>query len=193
MALLLCLPVNAWSQASGDEELYTHACAACHGDDGAGRSIEDVGFDTPLPDFTDCEFASREPDPDWYAVIHQGGTVRAFDRMMPAFGTALFGPFDDVEEGLEGVMHSAPGYIPAQGAHVQESELCATCHTLFTTAYDDDGNPLEGLFPGQVPYLEWAQSRYREEESCQDCHMPAVDSAPISSVLGEDRDGVSQH
>ena len=89
MALLLCLPVNAWSQASTDEELYTRACAACHGADGGGRSVEDVGFDTPLPDFTDCEFTSREPDPDWYAVIHQGGPVRAFDRMMPAFGTAL--------------------------------------------------------------------------------------------------------
>ena len=87
IALLLCLPVNAWSQASTDDELYTRACAACHGADGAGRSAEDVGFDTPLPDFTDCEFTSREPDPDWYAVIHQGGPVRAFDRMMPgAFG-----------------------------------------------------------------------------------------------------------
>ena len=87
--MLLCLPANAWSQAPGDEEWYTAACAACHGGDGAGRSIEDVGFDTPLPDFTDCEFASREPDPDWHAVIHRGGPVRAFDRMMPAFGTAL--------------------------------------------------------------------------------------------------------
>ena len=86
---MLCWPVIAWGQTASDEEQYTAACAACHGDDGAGRSAEDVGFDTPLPDFTDCEFASREPDPDWYAVIHQGGPVRAFDRMMPAFGTAL--------------------------------------------------------------------------------------------------------
>ncbi len=86
---MLCWPVIAWSQTASDAELYTSACAACHGDDGAGRPFEDVGFDTPLPDFTDCEFASREPDPDWYAVIHQGGPVRAFDRMMPAFGTAL--------------------------------------------------------------------------------------------------------
>ena len=89
MALLLCLPVNAWSQSSTDEALYTRACAACHGADGAGRSVENVGFATPLPDFTDCEFTSREPDPDWHAIIHQGGPVRAFDRMMPAFGMAL--------------------------------------------------------------------------------------------------------
>jgi hypothetical protein len=48
-----------------------------------------VGFDIPLPDFSDCGFASREPDGDWLGVVQQGGPVRAFDRMMPAFGDAL--------------------------------------------------------------------------------------------------------
>ena len=48
-----------------------------------------VGFDVPLPDFTDCSFASREPAADWFAVAHAGGPVRAFDRRMPAFGEAL--------------------------------------------------------------------------------------------------------
>jgi hypothetical protein len=48
-----------------------------------------VGFDVPLPDFTDCAFASAEPDPDWFAVVHEGGPVRGLDRHMPAFGDAL--------------------------------------------------------------------------------------------------------
>lgn len=48
-----------------------------------------VGFDTPLPDFTDCSFATPEADADWLAVSHAGGPVRAFDRRMPAFGEAL--------------------------------------------------------------------------------------------------------
>jgi len=69
--------------------LYEQACAACHGSDGRGSPVEDRGFVLEVPDFTDCEFASREPDPDWHAVIHEGGPVRAFDRMMPAFGDAL--------------------------------------------------------------------------------------------------------
>ena len=43
----------------------------------------------PLPDFTDCNFATREPDEDWLAIVHSGGPVRAFDEMMPAFGEAL--------------------------------------------------------------------------------------------------------
>lgn len=69
--------------------MYERACAACHASDGRGRSRNQVGFETPLPDFSDCAFASREPDADWFAVIHDGGPVRAFDRMMPAFADAL--------------------------------------------------------------------------------------------------------
>ena len=86
---VLLWPVLAWGQPATDAALYRDACAACHGEDGRGRSRDDVGFPTPLPDFADCSFASREPDPDWHAVIHDGGPVRAFDRMMPAFGDAL--------------------------------------------------------------------------------------------------------
>jgi hypothetical protein len=54
-----------------------------------------VGFDLPLPDFTDCSFASREPDADWIAVAHQGGPVRGFSELMPAFGDAL--SFEELE------------------------------------------------------------------------------------------------
>jgi len=103
-----------------------------------------------------------------------------------------FGPFDDVDEGLQRIMESASGFQPAAGAHIQESELCATCHTLFTTALDDDGREV-GRLPEQVPYLEWLNSGYRGDQSCQDCHMPEAAEAPISSVLGEQREGLSLH
>jgi hypothetical protein len=43
----------------------------------------------PLPDFTDCLFATVEAAEGWEAVVHQGGPVRALDRHMPAFGEAL--------------------------------------------------------------------------------------------------------
>jgi len=68
------------------EELYRNACAACHGVDGKGNPRSIVGFDIELPDFTDCRFATPEPDLDWSAQIHDGGPVRAFNRRMPAFG-----------------------------------------------------------------------------------------------------------
>jgi mono/diheme cytochrome c family protein len=71
------------------EVLYRAACANCHGADGTGVSRATVGFDVPLPDFTDCSFASREPTADWVAVAHEGGPVRGFAAVMPAFGDAV--------------------------------------------------------------------------------------------------------
>ena len=70
-------------------EVYRAACANCHGAGGVGEARSVVAFEEPLPDFTDCSFATREPDADWFAVTHAGGPARAFSRMMPAFGDAL--------------------------------------------------------------------------------------------------------
>lgn len=88
-ALTLGLAVSAFAQPPEPRAVYTAACAACHGDDGRGRTASQLGFETPPPDFTDCDFAAREPDADWAAIAHRGGPVRGFDRMMPAFGEAL--------------------------------------------------------------------------------------------------------
>jgi mono/diheme cytochrome c family protein len=72
-----------------DRELYDASCANCHGSDGRGLDRAQVGFEEPLPNFTDCDFAAREPDSDWIAVTHDGGPARGFSEMMPAFGGAL--------------------------------------------------------------------------------------------------------
>jgi len=108
----------------------------------------------------------------------------------PGAEPALFGPFD-IDAGRKRIMRSASGFVPTQSAHIQQSELCATCHTLFTPAVDGTGKEI-GRFPEQVPYLEWLQSRYADERSCQDCHMPTT-TAPISAVLGDPREAVSRH
>jgi mono/diheme cytochrome c family protein len=76
------------AQRSG-EALYAAACVACHGPDGRGQAASIVGFETPLPDFTDCGFTTPEADIDWSAVVHLGGRARALDRRMPAFTDAL--------------------------------------------------------------------------------------------------------
>jgi hypothetical protein len=84
-------PAGAQPAAALDsgESVYRAACAACHGPDGRGAPQLSVGFDVPLPDFTDCSFNSREPAADWFAISHDGGPVRAFDPRMPAFGRVL--------------------------------------------------------------------------------------------------------
>jgi hypothetical protein len=89
-------------------------------------------------------------------------------------------------------MQSSSGFQPAESTHVQQSELCATCHTLFTHSLAAGAG--EVRLPEQTPYLEWRQSEYRDAQSCQSCHMPVVaGEAPLSQVLGQPRTGVSRH
>lgn len=104
----------------------------------------------------------------------------------------VYGPFR-VGQGLEKVMRSASAFLPHEASHLSRSEMCATCHTLFTHALDEDGNVI-GELPEQVPYLEWKASSYRDNTSCQQCHMPAADGlAPLASVLSKPRKGFRRH
>jgi hypothetical protein len=84
----------------------------------------------------------------------------------------IFGPYEDV---LTMPMQRHVDYTPVHGPHVQDSKLCATCHTLFTPMLDSEGKVV-GEFPEQTPYLEWQNSVYAQQgKHCQDCHMPRVD------------------
>lgn len=97
---------GAFPDDATPEQVYRQACANCHGADGTGAPPSVVAFEEPLPDFTDCNFATREPDADWYAVSHGGGPRRAFSPMMPAFGDALAG--DEIQLALDHVRSFCP-------------------------------------------------------------------------------------
>jgi mono/diheme cytochrome c family protein len=94
---ILCGVDVTMLRAQGDSKLkldtgkdvYQNACVSCHGVDGKGAARTTVAFDTRLPDFTDCSFATKEPDGDWSATIHNGGPARGFSTIMPAFRDAL--------------------------------------------------------------------------------------------------------
>ena len=131
-----------------------------------------------------------EPDNFGDESSFTGGFL--IDTDTPAEQRAIYGPHD-VDAGRQHLMRSASSFIPAQSGHLAESEMCATCHTLFTHALDDQGDEV-GELAEQVPYLEWLASDYRTTQSCQDCHMPVLtEEAPISSVLGQPRPAFSQH
>jgi hypothetical protein len=104
----------------------------------------------------------------------------------------IFGPFE-IDKGHTTIMRSSSTFQPMEAKHVRASELCATCHTLFTQALDAQGKVI-GELPEQVPYQEWLHSDYKETRSCQSCHMPVVkEDVPITSVFGEPRAGFSRH
>lgn len=121
---------------------------------------------------------------------YDGGFV--VDTKQPLEERIVFGPFK-IAEATQRVMRTATGFVPTQSEHVRKSELCATCHTLYTHALDSNGQEVAELAE-QVPYLEWLHSDYRDSMSCQECHMAAVEgAAPISSVLGKPREGAAEH
>jgi len=118
------------------------------------------------------------------------------DTARPPGQRQIFGPFA-VDRGRERIMQSASRFLPAQASHIQSSELCATCHTLYTHALGPGGEVI-GELPEQVPYLEWRHSGYAADgkngRSCQSCHMPVVaEDTPIAAVLGQPRSGFSRH
>lgn len=106
---------------------------------------------------------------------------------------SIFGPFQ-IDKGQTTIMRSATGFQQAEAPHLRQSELCATCHTLFTKALNAQGQVI-GELPEQVMYLEWRHSAFQgEQQSCQSCHMPVVEEeTPIASVLGPPRKGLARH
>ena len=66
-------------------EVYTAACAACHGADGRGNP----GWENPVRpvEFTDCG-TTAEPTELWATIVKRGGASRGLASVMPSFGEA---------------------------------------------------------------------------------------------------------
>ncbi len=119
-----------------------------------------------------------------------GGFV--IDTGNPIGRRAIYGPYA-IDQGRKTVMNSSSGFAPDAASHISGSELCATCHTLYTHTLGAEGKSI-GRLPEQVPYLEWRHSGYRSVRGCPSCHMPAAEaSTAISSVLGQPRERLARH
>ncbi|MEJ5262588.1 MAG: T9SS type A sorting domain-containing protein [Ignavibacterium sp.] len=92
----------------------------------------------------------------------------------------IYGPYENPETN---VMNMVVNFLPVYSTHMNKSELCATCHTLFTPYLDNQGQ-IAGQFPEQTPYLEWKNSIYSAQNvQCQDCHMPVTyDPIDIATI-----------
>lgn len=106
-------------------------------------------------------------------------------------GRAIYGPHDDVFP-MPMIRHT--GFTPTYGAHIEKSELCATCHTLHTTGFEADGTSTGIPFLEQAPYLEWKASDFSRgdsPQSCQSCHVPKTsdDGTPLSTAIARNPGG----
>ena len=184
-------------------------CGACHMpmatqvSRAAGRKGETFAH-LPLDQATGSELRRLAADGVSCTVCHQIasdrlGTRESFNGEFvlapsPATGVRpIFGPFR-VDAGRTTIMRSVTGFAQEEAPHIRQSALCATCHTLITTAYGPNGEVI-GSLPEQMNYQEWLHSDFaREEQSCQSCHMPAA-RGPVraASVLGDARETLARH
>ena len=190
------------SQAHIEDE-----CSICHMPitryEGKLRGKEGEIF-AHLPIGTDEPEKRQAADGVSCSVCHQitrekFGTRESFNGGFVVHGPGAdgnrteYGPFE-IQKGRITIMRSSTeGYRPEESKHIRESELCATCHTLITTALGTGGKAI-GSLPEQMPYPEWVHSDYRNKQSCQDCHMPKINGpVQIARVLGEAREGARLH
>jgi len=186
-------------------------CATCHmpmarttaAVDGGQGAIFEEGFANPenelhplAMDGVSCSVCHQIRETNLGQGSYSGQFV--IDTELPAGERVIFGPYT-IEDDQARIMQQASGYVPAQAIpwgnslHLAQSELCATCHTLYLQTFDASGSPA-GLFPEQVTYLEWFYSDYRAARSCQNCHMPnAEGGVRISTTSDHPRSPFSQH
>lgn len=110
-------------------------------------------------------------------------------------GRTIFGPYAG-PGGQPMLMHTA--YTPTHGAHISDSALCGSCHTLVTHT-GINGSP----FFEQAVYPEWLNSDFgrsgTKDDSCVGCHMANMGRMKIArNPAGSDfniavRDDVRGH
>jgi mono/diheme cytochrome c family protein len=136
------------------QQIFLENCAACHAPDGKGRSRSRVGFDQPLPDFTDPDFASREVQYDWAGIARNGGPSRGFSEIMPSFRDAL--SLEEIEaavayaKSLHGGDHWPPGEFNLPRALFTEKAFPED-EVVFATAVGRDGDGLDSI-EGTIVY-----------------------------------------
>jgi hypothetical protein len=202
-------------QASVEAEVLSHPrlqaviedkCATCHMpmahftavEEGEEAAILEEGFLDPAHalhslamDGVSCTLCHQIEDEGLgEASSFSGGYT--IDADLPTGERVSYGPHP-VEEDLALVMQSTSGFVPMESQHVEQAELCATCHTLYTPYVDAEGN-VAGEFPEQMAYGEWLASAFGGTVSCQGCHMPpAQGGVPLSITGGPPRSPFHQH
>ncbi len=170
----------------GAKEAIEAKCTRCHA---PALSSERKLLDGPAVSMADLSRSDEEGhlalDGVTCTVCHQirpdglGTEASYTGNFEIGRGLEIYGPH---ENPFARPMRRHTGYDPVYGAHVLESALCGSCHTLRTDTIEPDGTPTGHGILEQGPYLEWRNSAFSTEgtpgeqaASCQSCHMPTED------------------
>jgi hypothetical protein len=169
----------------GGRELYEIGCAKCHGSDGRGVDPSLVGFSVPLPDFTDCRFASREASDDWIAVTHRGGPARGFNTTMPAYAEAFdAGRIERIVEFMRGFCTDRAwprGELNLPRPLVTEKAFPED-EAVWSTAIDAEG---KGALETEIVYERRVGARHQWEAILPFGASPSEEGAPWSGGIGD--------
>lgn len=165
-------------------ESIENLCTACHAPQGYheahmtgsagpnGYTLEDLLDDELGLDGVGCT-ACHGIDNDNLASRHNGDLPINEENV-------AWGGFENPWDGL---MSGQTGFIPAYGEHMRTSEVCASCHSLYTHTQDLEGEETGEVFFEQTTYLEWVNSAFNAENvQCQTCHMPLVEGGAIAAT-----------
>lgn len=157
-----------------------NTCTRCHAPQGVYEQQMTTGGEFLMEDLAESELGQ-----DGVACI----ACHAIDDV-PELGDMFNGELIYTEDHLafggydmpwDGLMSGQTGFNPVYSEHVRDSELCASCHSLFTHTFVD-GEPTDNTFYEQATYHEWLNSSYPAQETeCQTCHMPLVEGGAISA------------
>jgi hypothetical protein len=160
-------------------------CTRCHAPmghydalaDGATHySISDMLADPVALDGVSC-LACHQQLPQPQVAQHTGHLL--FDPTPHAYG-----PY---EGPLVTPMALYSGYTPELGTHINDSKLCAGCHSLVTETVDNSGNFNGNLFVEQATWHEWLNSSYAQNgTTCQSCHLPSAGKQSVVLAAGYD-------
>jgi hypothetical protein len=165
------------------QQMIETTCTKCHSPMGftqaiyngqSGYSMAELKQDPLANDGVSCTVCHQiKPDNFGTPQSYSGNYIIHADSI-------LYGPYENSDTTL---MRAIIGYKARYSSHINQSELCATCHTLFTPTLNEQGNVV-GSFAEQTPYLEWKNSVYPSQNvQCQDCHMPKIyDPIKISGM-----------
>ncbi len=165
------------------QEELENLCTKCHAPLGnyASQSIGNPHYsiasmseDPVALDGVSC-LACHRQDPQPRAALHTGQLFFNPNKI-------AFGPYTSP---LITPMALSSQYTPEFGGHINDSKLCAGCHSLITQTVDLEGQPTGTEFVEQATWHEWLNSAYPAEGiSCQSCHLPRLPKQAVILSAG---------